>query len=298
MMMIRFQKPSAGRLALGGLFCLLIPVFSLLFSACRSGPAAGSRLPRPEVYFELDHIEAEGPEDLSVHFSCRMVNPRRAEASFRLRKARAFINGAELIEGSALELEEGSVAGESEASFKGVLKLDLRKAPLKPGEDTINAGILLDLDFTFADKNQIAVSAEWELSFPRIQPPVFTIQSIQIMQAELINTRLKVRIKVDNPNPFPVQLSAFNYELYGAGRFWADGSQKNVYSIPGRESAEANLYLMMNFTNMRRDVLDRVIELRQVNYRFSGKAEIGTGVEYLPVFTSRFDLKGESEVIQ
>jgi LEA14-like dessication related protein len=135
-----------------------------------------------------------------------------------------------------------------------------------------------------------------ETQFPRIQEPVFTIETIRILKAELINTRLKVKIKIDNPNPFPVSLSSFSYELHGAGRFWADGKQKNVYEIPGKESAEAVLYLVMNFTNMHRDVLDRIIEMRLVRYRFNGETEISTELEYLPVFTGYFDLEGVSEV--
>jgi hypothetical protein len=54
--------------------------------------------------------------------------------------------------------------------------------------------------------------------------------------------------------------------------------------------------MVMNFTNMRREVLDRIVEMRLVRYRFSGKTEISTEVSYLPLFTGHFDLEGESEV--
>ena len=53
----------------------------------------------------------------------------------------------------------------------------------------------------------------------------------------------------------------------------------------------------MNFINMRRDLLDQVIQLRQVQYRFKGKAEVSTGIEYLPSFVMTFDRQGLSGVI-
>ena len=54
----------------------------------------------------------------------------------------------------------------------------------------------------------------------------------------------------------------------------------------------------MNFINMKRDLLDQVINLEDVNYRFTGEAKVITGVEYLPGFSTGFDLSGYSEVLE
>jgi LEA14-like dessication related protein len=131
---------------------------------------------------------------------------------------------------------------------------------------------------------------------PVVKEPVFSITSIKILQAELINTRLKVHIRVENPNNFPVELLSFTYELYGSGRLWADGTEKNACTIPASGFLEKDLYLVMNFINMRRDLLDRIIAMRTVRYRFTGTAELSA--EALPAFTHAFNLEGESEVEQ
>ena len=131
---------------------------------------------------------------------------------------------------------------------------------------------------------------------PEIQEPGFTISSIAVMQAELINTRFKVRVRVDNPNSIPLELSAFSYELYGGGRFWAEGRENAVMEVPPLGFAEKDLLLSMNFMNMKREVLDQVIALKAVNYRFSGDVLVSTGLESRPQFTMRFDRSGESPV--
>jgi LEA14-like dessication related protein len=131
---------------------------------------------------------------------------------------------------------------------------------------------------------------------PHIQEPDLSISSIKILQAELVNTRLRVQIRIDNPNPFPVTLSSFVYELYGEGRFWADGKEKNVYTVPAGGYAEKELFLVMNFIDMRRDILDKVIAMDRVKYRFKGTVEI-SAVD-LPFITKNFNLEGESEVTQ
>ncbi|MDR0589640.1 MAG: LEA type 2 family protein, partial [Spirochaetaceae bacterium] len=127
--------------------------------------------------------------------------------------------------------------------------------------------------------------------------PDFNVTAIAIMKAELINTRFKVKLRVDNPNFFPVELSAFSYELYGADRFWAEGEKTDILLIPARSSAETELFLVMNFINMRRELLDQIIAMKQVNYRLAGEAEVRTRMELLPHFLVDFDRSGKSVVI-
>jgi LEA14-like dessication related protein len=135
-------------------------------------------------------------------------------------------------------------------------------------------------------------------TFPRIQAPKFTITSIAIMQAELINTRFRVDLRIDNPNVFPVELSSLQYELYGSGRFWADGKEKSTLKVPPGGSAETRLMLVMNFIDMRRELLDEIIALRQVPYRFTGEAQVDTGITMLPGFKMDFDQSGYSAVVR
>ncbi|MDR2245986.1 MAG: LEA type 2 family protein [Treponema sp.] len=133
---------------------------------------------------------------------------------------------------------------------------------------------------------------------PEILEPEFSILSIAILQAELINTRFKVRLRIDNPNSFPLELSAFNYELHGAGRYWAEGRESDLLAIPPADHAEKELFLLMNFMNMKRDVLDQVIALQAVDYRFSGDVVVSAAGERLPPFVMRFDRSGKSPVEQ
>jgi LEA14-like dessication related protein len=131
---------------------------------------------------------------------------------------------------------------------------------------------------------------------PRILEPVLSISSIAILQAELINTRLRVRLRIDNPNSFPLELSAFNYELHGAGRYWAEGEETDPLEIPPEGYAEKDLLLLMNFMNMKRETLDQVIALKTVGYRFSGEVAVDAATERLPRFVMGFDISGESPV--
>ncbi|MDR2110799.1 MAG: LEA type 2 family protein, partial [Spirochaetaceae bacterium] len=92
--------------------------------------------------------------------------------------------------------------------------------------------------------------------------------------------------------------SAFTYELYGAGRFWAAGEERDIMVIPAGGAGETELLLAMNFLEMKRELLDQVVAMRRVGYRFAGEASVSTGIPYLPRFTMSFDRSGDSPVVE
>jgi len=129
-----------------------------------------------------------------------------------------------------------------------------------------------------------------------VREPVFTITSIEIKQASLINTLFKCTLKIDNPNVFPLTVSSLRYDLYGDGRHWGSGRERNLAAIAPQSSSENEFSFEMNFIDMPRSLLDDIIAMQQVRYRFTGEAEIGTEMPNLPAHRMAFDLSGESEV--
>ncbi len=112
----------------------------------------------------------------------------------------------------------------------------------------------------------------------------------------MINTRLRVDLAIHNPNAFAMSFATLEYRLYGEGRYWAEGSQPQPFDVPAEGTATASLFLTMNFTDMGRSLLDQVIRLATVNYRFAGAARIDTGLDFLPQFVLPFDMAGRAEV--
>ena len=129
-----------------------------------------------------------------------------------------------------------------------------------------------------------------------VKEPVFEILSIVIIQAELINTQFETVLKIENPNSFPVELSSLKYELFGNGLLWADGIENDVLRVPAQSSLETKFRFSMNFINMNRRLLDDVIAMRQVRYRFRGTALVRAGIPRAPAFTMDYDISGLSEV--
>ena len=287
-----------------------------LFSACKT-TAPTQPLPEepalrePSLSLVFEGLQVESPDELILTFALGIENPLPLAGRAGIVSWREEINGEKPQAGFSLEtpgtefpLEAGSLS-----SFPLRLRMDM---PALAGEgrvprDEYQVKLTIVLDFSPGNNNSAGITGSagtfprYEVSglavFPGVRAPEFRISSIAILRAELINTRFRVTMEIDNPNPYPVGLSAFRFELYESGRLWADGTERNILRIPPKSSVEARLFLLMNFIDMSRALLDQIIRLQDINYRFAGEAQVSTGVEYLPMFTTVFDMSGYSQVL-
>ena len=131
-----------------------------------------------------------------------------------------------------------------------------------------------------------------------VKEPEFTITAITILQAELINTRLELSLKIDNPNVFPITLVSFRYELYGDGNLWTSGAEKDLAVVPAQSSSETSFEFDMNFIGMKRRLLDDIVAMRKVHYRIAGDMELGTALSEVSGFRMKFDYSGNSAVLK
>jgi LEA14-like dessication related protein len=233
---------------------------------------------------------------LSLFFALETENPLGSRA--KIASWQVDMDGQKATSAFTLDYPQDDFPLNSQAPIKFNMDIaELSAKGLAP-RDEYRLSLIIDLDHFYDSAPPAKFEVHSYLSFPGVQPPKFDITAIAIIKAELINTRFKVTLQMDNPNSFPVELSAFVYKLYGNGRLWAEGTEKNVFRVDGESSFSGKLFLVMNFINMERRLLDQIIRLENVNYRFTGNAQVSTGIEYLPKFSTGFDLSGYSEVLE
>ncbi|MDR2304979.1 MAG: LEA type 2 family protein [Treponema sp.] len=300
--------------------------FLMLLLSCKSSPKPPENPPpkaeepafpepAPLAGLKFDRIEASSAFRVSLFYTLSLENPGFRDLTAEISAWEILLDGkgpkekgASVEEAAALFLEEVRPIGEASfecpalGSSETLLRLDVDLSRF-PGWDSVElteyaAEFRVKLSYRCPEGKGAEGEAVELASFPRIREPEFTITRIAVLQAELINTRFRVNLKIDNPNFFPVDLSSFEYALFGDGRFWAEGREKNVLHIPAGKSEETRLFLTMNFINQRRDMLDRVIDMDLVRYRFTGDVLVDTGVAWLPQFRMGFDKSGYSEVFE
>ncbi|MDR3277003.1 MAG: LEA type 2 family protein [Treponema sp.] len=269
------------------------------------GPSAGlagepfepaEEEPGAALYF--DHIEAADLEHISLYFRLEVENPQTQAALVELRGWSLLIDGIEAPGSLSLEHERAPLGPGLRAAYP--LRLDLDLAGLGPAllaaDLSLRVELYAEIAFSYPSSGEILKTLPAEAAFSPVLRPEFSILSILIEQTGLINTHLKLKLRVDNPNFFPLELAGLSYELYGMGRFWAEGIESQVLMIPPRGSAETELSLVMNFINMNRELLDQITGLREVPYGLSGEALLCTGLDYLPQFRMSFEHSGTAVV--
>ena len=283
-------------------------VFALLFTACKSKPVvpeaeaapsisqSPAPSPSPSAVLTLTGIRADDIEHLKLSYSLEAKAQPGNRA--KIDSWRVEIDEQDASFAFGLDYPKNEFAAGSGVLL--VLSMDIA-ALVKKGfapKDDYAITLITELDVLSDQASSVKIVARDTADFPGLREPAFSITSIAILKAELINTRFRVSMRMDNPNPFPLELSSFIYELYGNGRLWAEATEKKVFVVQGRSSVQGDLFLLMNFINMERRLLDQIINLVDVNYHFIGKAQVSTGIDYLPKFNTGFDLSGYSKVLE
>jgi LEA14-like dessication related protein len=256
---------------------------------------------QPAARLSFERLEAVTPNGLSLVFRLEADNPRAEPARIRAAAWKTTVNGVEREGEGTLTLERGeSLAAGSSGTFPLRLETVLTAEMLPEGPGAVDGEVALTADvvFTYDSGEEVRTQVMAAAAFPLVREPEVRITAIAVKKAELINTRFKVSLRIDNPNIFPLELSSFDYELYNSGRLWADGMREDILAIPPESSAETDLSLVMNFINMNRELLNQIAALRDINYRFTGKARVSTGIEHFPQFNIKYDLSGRSGVTE
>ena len=289
--------------------CLIIVwIFSLL-AACKSAPQVDGVPARLEFEYiatevparlESGSIEAANTNSVVLQFRLIVDNPRPQDMRLEIKNWRGLLNGRIIDENSASLILDGSDAvgtrfdiGPS-SSIEKELVLHLDLTPVDGNECVAELSIYFDCHYDQNAPLQGEVSANIE--FPRVLEPLFSITSIVIEQADLINTRFRCILQIDNPNIFPLTIFSLRYVLYGDGRLWGGGRERDLAVIPAQSSLPTSFSFEMNFIGMPRSLLDDIIAMQHVRYRFTGEAEIGIDMPNLPAYHMNFDLSGNSEV--
>jgi len=277
-------------------------IFALLFTVCKSKPVvpeeevAPPPSLSPSATLTFTGIQADDIKHLRVSGILEAKAPSGSRA--RIESWQVLIDESDA--GFAFNLNYPQSEFPTVSPVPLTLNMDMAALAAKglAPRDDYAVTLIINLDVFSDSALPSKITLRETADIPGLQEPRFTITSIAILKAELINTRFRVGLRIDNPNPFPLELSGFIYELYGNGRLWADGTERKVFVVGGKSSVQGELFLTMNFINMERSLLNQIINLVSVNYRFTGESQISTGIDYLPKFKTGFDLSGYSEVLE
>ena len=123
----------------------------------------------------------------------------------------------------------------------------------------------------------LALSA-CSIFFPKLETPHLSVVGVELQKSDLWQQRLKVRMRVQNPNDRALPIKGLTYQLDVAGQEFARGVSGASFVVPALGEAEFDMNVTANMATALFKLLGRGERIGDsVDYRIRGKVSLSEG---------------------
>jgi LEA14-like dessication related protein len=114
---------------------------------------------------------------------------------------------------------------------------------------------------------------------PHFETPQLSLIGVQVVSSELWQQRLKVRLRVQNPNAVALSVTGIEYTLDIAGQQVASGVSDASFVVPALGEAQFDTNLTTNMVGALLQLVGRGPDslANGVDYRLTGKISLASG---------------------
>jgi LEA14-like dessication related protein len=113
---------------------------------------------------------------------------------------------------------------------------------------------------------------------PHLETPKLSIVNVEVLKSELWEQRMKVRMRVQNPNDRALPIKGLSYVVDVAGQEFAHGVSAESFIVPALGEAEFDMSVTANMASALLRILGGKNSVGdQVEYRLRGKVALSEG---------------------
>jgi LEA14-like dessication related protein len=117
------------------------------------------------------------------------------------------------------------------------------------------------------------------LFVPRLETPKLSVVNVELQKSDLWEQRMKVRMRVANPNDRPIPVKGLTVALEVQGQELAHGVSGAAFDVPALGEAEFDMNMTANMAGALLKLLGSGRELQdEVDYRVRGKLSLAQGL--------------------
>jgi LEA14-like dessication related protein len=115
---------------------------------------------------------------------------------------------------------------------------------------------------------------------PKLERPTLAVVGVQLVSGDLLQQRLKVRLRVHNPNDRALPVKSIEYTLEVAGEPFASGESAEPFTVPALGETEFDMNVTTNLAGTLLKLLARGSgpQGQDVPYRLAGKLSLSAGL--------------------
>jgi LEA14-like dessication related protein len=117
------------------------------------------------------------------------------------------------------------------------------------------------------------------LFVPKFETPQLSVVNVELQKADLWEQRMKVRMRVVNPNDRPIPVKGLTCALEVAGQELAHGVSGASFNVPALGEAEFDMNMTANMASAIIKLLGRGSDAGdEIDYRVTGKISLSEGL--------------------
>jgi LEA14-like dessication related protein len=114
---------------------------------------------------------------------------------------------------------------------------------------------------------------------PKFTPPRLSVLAVHVVSADIWEQRLKLRMRVENPNARSLPVKGLEYTLEVEGEAFASGASAASFVVPAAGEAEFDMDVTTNLAGTILKLIGRGPEaLQAVSYHLSGRVSLAEGL--------------------
>jgi LEA14-like dessication related protein len=123
----------------------------------------------------------------------------------------------------------------------------------------------------------VLLLAGCSLVFPKFKAPQLTVVSAQVQKGDFWTQRMKLRVRVENPNNRTLPVKGLEYTLELDGQPFAEGESATSFVVPAGGEAEFDTTVKVNLASTLTRLLTRDRD-QTVEYHLKGKVSLSAGL--------------------
>ena len=129
---------------------------------------------------------------------------------------------------------------------------------------------------------------------PKLETPKLSVVNVEVQKSDLWEQRMKVRMRVQNPNDRPIPVKGLTVALDVQGQELAHGVSAASFDVPALGEAEFDMNMTANMAGALIKMLGSRNQMADsIDYRVTGKISLSEGMLRSIPFEDRgtFNLK-------
>jgi LEA14-like dessication related protein len=121
--------------------------------------------------------------------------------------------------------------------------------------------------------------ASCSLFVPRLETPKLSVVNVELLKSDLWEQRMKVRMRVVNPNDRPIPVKGLSVVLDVQGEELAHGVSAAAFDVPALGEAEFDMNMTANMAAALLKLLGNRDSMNDsIDYRVKGKLSLAEGM--------------------